>query len=263
MSFIIITFSFSYLVGGLFSAGVTSITSELPGLMFVYLPRLLVVAGPAVGAITVAYVTAGNIGLRKLLQKLRPRKRDVGGYVLIPILGTTITFTSFVIGGLSVNRLVGILADHWAWLFGHLAIQGLVVGIGEELGWRGWLMPALTARYRLAASMLLIFLIWGAWHFPILLMGPDVVVPWIMVIMSATIVLSWIWLKTNGNVFILAVAHASINGAQFFLEHQIGPGEEALILESWRINGYLYLMVGGVFLVFMRKHLLKKVPAPT
>lgn len=216
------------------------------------------VIGPSIGAITVSYLTNGNTGVQDLLQKLVPRKKELGWYLTLPIIATAITFISFLIGGLSINRLFNILADSWVLLILHLVIQTLIIGIGEELGWRGWLLPKLTNRYSLAVSMLLIFIIWGFWHFPILFMGADIVVPWIFVIISATIILTWIWMKTKGNIFILAIAHASINSSQFFLENQIGQDENQLILNSWGVNGYLYIMIGGIFLFLMRNALTKK-----
>lgn len=117
-------------------------------------------------------------------------------------------------------------------------------------------MPALTKRYSLVVSIILIFIIWGAWHFPILFKGADVVVPWLLTLFGATSILTWIWLKTDGNIFVLAIAHASINSSQFFLENKIG---QQLVLESWKVSGYLYLVAGIFFLLLMRKELAHKV----
>ncbi len=242
----------------MFTIWISQFSLKLPDLASLYLQRLLVVIGPSIAAITVSYLTNGSIGIRNLFQKLIPKKEETGWYLILPVTATAITFISFLLGGLSISRLFDILADSWVLLILHLVIQTLIIGIGEELGWRGWLVPELTGKFSLAVSMLLIFIVWGLWHFPILFMGAEVVVPWILVLVSATIILTWIWMKAKGNVFILAVAHASINSSQFFLENQIGENENQLLLDSWRVNGYLYLVIGIIFLFLLRNTLGKK-----
>lgn len=41
--------------------------------------------------------------------------------------------------------------------------------LGEEIGWRGFLVPELLRRHGLAMTSLLSGLAWGAWHFPLMI----------------------------------------------------------------------------------------------
>ena len=58
-------------------------------------------------------------------------------------------------------------------------IQGLLIGpiinvpftLGEELGWRSYLLPKLTGLYGQRKAILLSGLVWGLWHAPIIAMG--------------------------------------------------------------------------------------------
>jgi membrane protease YdiL (CAAX protease family) len=43
--------------------------------------------------------------------------------------------------------------------------------LGEELGWRSYLLPKLVTLSGLTKGVILTGLIWGYWHFPIILMG--------------------------------------------------------------------------------------------
>lgn len=52
------------------------------------------------------------------------------------------------------------------------AMLNSVATVGEELGWRGWLLPSLRP-LGTARSLLLTGLIWGLWHSPIILLGYD------------------------------------------------------------------------------------------
>jgi membrane protease YdiL (CAAX protease family) len=45
-----------------------------------------------------------------------------------------------------------------------------VFGLGEELGWRGYLLKALRDKKFLPVS-LIIGTVWGLWHFPLILLG--------------------------------------------------------------------------------------------
>lgn len=48
---------------------------------------------------------------------------------------------------------------------------GLITALGEELGWRGYMLPALIERIGKKKSLLITSLFWTAWHLPLLICG--------------------------------------------------------------------------------------------
>lgn len=50
-------------------------------------------------------------------------------------------------------------------------LMGLPQCLGEELAWRGWLLPKLTERFGQLRAVLLTSLVWGLWHAPVVAMG--------------------------------------------------------------------------------------------
>ena len=48
---------------------------------------------------------------------------------------------------------------------------GLITAIGEEIGWRGFLVPAMLERVGIKKALLYTSLFWGIWHLPILISG--------------------------------------------------------------------------------------------
>ena len=50
-------------------------------------------------------------------------------------------------------------------------LMGLPQCLGEELAWRGWLLPKLTERFGQLRTVLLTGLVWGIWHAPVVAMG--------------------------------------------------------------------------------------------
>lgn len=99
-------------------------------------------------------------------------------------------------------------------------INGLAT-LGEEFGWRAYLLPRLMPLGGRKA-MVLLGIIWGVWHWPVIAMGYNYGLdypgaPWsgLLAMVWFTFVLGtflgWLTLKA-GSVWPAAIAHASING---------------------------------------------------
>lgn len=96
-----------------------------------------------------------------------------------------------------------------------------VATFGEEFGWRGYLQPKLMPLGGRKA-MLLLGIIWGVWHWPIILMGHNygldypgapflgpLAMIWFCLVLG--IFLGWVTLKSN-SVWPAVIGHAAING---------------------------------------------------
>ena len=98
-----------------------------------------------------------------------------------------------------------------------LIVLILPSNIGEEMGWRGYLLPRMIEA-RIPQPILLSSLIWGAWHLPILFAGVYAVGPshWLSAagLMVATLafgsIMAWLRLST-GSVWPCVIAHAAWN----------------------------------------------------
>jgi membrane protease YdiL (CAAX protease family) len=99
------------------------------------------------------------------------------------------------------------------------ALINLLPALGEELGWRGWLLPKLLPLGTVPA-LLVSGVIWGLWHAPLILLGynyPDAP-GWLgltcMVVMCVLVgaVFGWLRLR-SGSVWPAALAHGAFNAA--------------------------------------------------
>ena len=93
----------------------------------------------------------------------------------------------------------------------------VVVTIGEEFGWRGWLLTSLRPLGTWPA-LLIIGVVWGLWHAPLILLGynfgrPDISGLALMVggCVMVGILFGWLRLRT-GSVWPAVFAHAALNG---------------------------------------------------
>jgi membrane protease YdiL (CAAX protease family) len=99
------------------------------------------------------------------------------------------------------------------------ALINLLPALGEELGWRGWLLPKFLPLGAVPA-VLVSGVIWGLWHAPLILLGynyPDAP-GWLgltcMVAMCVLVgaVFGWLRLR-SGSVWPAALAHGAFNAA--------------------------------------------------
>jgi len=91
---------------------------------------------------------------------------------------------------------------------------------GEEMGWRGYVLPRLQAKYSALTSTLILGLIWTAWHLPkffgTVYEGRSFF--WYVVFtMSSAVLYTWLYNNTRGSLLLVTLLHASGNTAGIFL----------------------------------------------
>lgn len=102
-------------------------------------------------------------------------------------------------------------------------LLNLLFGAGEELGWRGFLYPALCERFGVRRAMVLGGVIWGIWHAPVTGKGhnygtayPGYPILGILVMCLFCTVMGILlyWLaEKSGTVWTAALAHGALNAA--------------------------------------------------
>lgn len=99
-------------------------------------------------------------------------------------------------------------------------VINMLLTMGEELGWRGFLLPRLLPLGQQPA-ILISGLIWGIWHIPVIVQGQNypgrpVIGCFMMVVFTTLLgaVFSWLYLNTE-SPWASALAHGSLNASGY------------------------------------------------
>jgi membrane protease YdiL (CAAX protease family) len=144
----------------------------------------------------------------------------------------------------------------------------LVAGLGQELGWTGFLIPRLQARFSALSSCLVRAVLVALWHLPLLyyasLQHPALAdfqyAGWIaqkgflvafgtltlIFLLPWSIFFSWLFNNTRGSLLLVAVLHGSeIWVAYWMLSSGIDPGN----LDNYWGYGALLVLVAALIVI--------------
>lgn len=106
-------------------------------------------------------------------------------------------------------------------------LPNLVFALGEELGWRGLLVPELARFTTFRRTAILSGVFWGVWHLPMILSGPYrgtgtplwyQITCFSIMVVATGVVAAWLRLR-SGSIWPVAIFHAAHNGAiQIFFD---------------------------------------------
>ena len=185
---------------------------------------------PAVTALGCAAVLYGRAGIRDLRRRLLLWRVYWWWYPIV-LLGPLVF--AMIVAGIAV--LVGEPWDAALPSAMKLSIPALGLtlliliitdGLGEELGWRGYLLPRLLIRHRAIPASLILGLYWWLWHLPLVWTAGATIEgqpPWLLLadLLAMSLLFTYAFLGTQGSVLISIILHASTN--LFAVSPSTGP----------------------------------------
>jgi uncharacterized protein len=186
---------------------------EPPGLFLVILFSNV----PSLLAIVLTAIVLGRGALRKLLGRLLIWRVNPLWY-----LGVFLGPVVLAAGTAALNALLG----RPALSFGIPSLLGLVImlaififpgsALGEEIGWRGYVLPRLQTRMSALSAALILAPIWALWHLPLWLTGapgrtPLIYAGFVVSAFATSVLLTWVYNSTGGSLLLVVLLHATIN----------------------------------------------------
>jgi membrane protease YdiL (CAAX protease family) len=223
----------------------------------------LAVYGPLIGACIALAYEHGSKGVNGLLANTFDARIPPRWYLIALLIATAIAFVPAILAWLTGSLGQPLL------VFGRIALlflpvlilQLLTSGLGEEPGWRGYLLPRLQKRFTTGRTIWLLGFIWAVWHYPLttiyVAQGVPDGVPAIGAIIAVLIGLIsqtigvigityiYVWLfNRTASIFLMIVFHALTNTLPFLIPAIQGPLALLVGIFPWVIVLTLRLILG-------------------
>lgn len=219
-----------------------------------FLFPLLALFGPAVAAIVVHKSMDQTSGSLELKSRFRLSPALLVWCIFAVLLPLALLFAVWLLHNGSFGPI--------DFTLNHISFLSIVVAVlivGEELGWRGFLLPYLLQRYSPFTSSLLVGVIWAVWHLPNFLMPsyPHYGLPFSafgLMTIAFSMLFTWFHLKTEGSLIIAIIFHAALN---LFSLSGVEPSREYWLRAV--IYSVTALVVYGVTSFIARGSLVKEV----
>jgi membrane protease YdiL (CAAX protease family) len=234
--------------------GAATAIDLLPGLPI----AALMTVCPVAAALILVYRENGRAGVTALLKRSFDfqRIKAKGWYVPVVLLAPGVALLSY-----ALLRWTGVPVP--APQFDVLTMIVLflvffVAALGEELGWSGYAIDPMQARWEALTASIMLGLVWAGFHFiPLLQVGRSVewIAWWSLGAVTMRVVMVWLYNNTGRSVFAVALFHAMSN-----LAWQLFPIEGSYF--DPRIHGLiLAAMAVGVVIVWGPRTLSRLMPA--
>ncbi len=89
--------------------------------------------------------------------------------------------------------------------------------LGEEIGWRGFLLPRLLHSHSPFGASMLLGVVWALWHAPIdvtagfVVLGPAAIFGRLVLTLPLAVLFTWFYIKSDGDLLVALLLHTSLN----------------------------------------------------
>jgi membrane protease YdiL (CAAX protease family) len=171
-----------------------------------------------------------------------------------------------IVASLNLYHLLGGPAVDWSGLQPLYTVVPMFIfltiaaGIGEEFGWRGFLLPRLQFRHNALVSGLIVGVAWATWHIPMFFIKGTsqyeqglqsgllpAILGYSAFVIANSVQFTWLFNNTRGSVLLAAVFHGASNTWAGYLGMGNSPfgGILTLMALSVLITAVIVVMAGA------------------
>jgi len=172
--------------------------------------------GPLLAAVIMRLFVSRE-GVRATLGFVRPLRYYAVAFAVPAVFIALVVVVDHAsgLGRFNPSRTLGVAVPTVVFLGG---VLGLPLTLGEEYGWRGYLLPRLLPLGEIKAT-LIVGVIWAVWHLPILLIGlnyPEQSLMMVLPVFGITVLLiafpfTWLYVDSRASVTAVALMHSVLN----------------------------------------------------
>jgi uncharacterized protein len=171
---------------------------------------------PSISALIIAAICGGMPEIKRLLSGFTHWKVGIYWYfwtafLILGPLVITLTYKALGKPGAGINP-----GETLPSMFGILLFTLFSGPIAEELGWRGFALPRLQAKYNALVSSLILGVIWTCWHIPLFFVtgATQMSIPfpiYLVLVTTISVYITWLYNNTKGSLIITILAHYAYN----------------------------------------------------
>jgi membrane protease YdiL (CAAX protease family) len=239
--FLIITFGLSWLLWS--GAVVNSHFFDLPEVFLL----LSMFASFIPSLIGIIYLVKEK-RLKSIFSSFRVTPLLVGVYLFLPV---TAMITTLILG-------VSFKVEISTFIVSFFIMMIIGGAIGEEFGWRGFLLPKLFERNGVLSGTLILGVVWSLWHLPLFFIDGTVqsnLPMWQFMLQNTLLAFfySYIYIKTKGNIIMAILFHTVGNWTSFIFP--------TFATTEGRFLNFGFLLLGMVLITIIDKKWYEKTDA--
>jgi hypothetical protein len=220
---------------------------------------LVGVFAPAIVALTLTARADGRVGVQALVRRIGRWRMNTGWYFFAAGYMVAIKLTVALVYRITIGACPRFGETPWPIMLIAIATSTWVQA-GEEIGWRGYALPRLSAHIGLAPASTLLGVIWAAWHLPLFfILGGDTVGQsfplYVLQVTALSIAMGWLYWRTSGSLLLVMLMHAAVNNTKDIVPSAAPGGSDPFSLSGspvWRLTiGFLWIGA-AYFLLQMR-----------
>ena len=187
---------------------------------------LLAAFSASLAGVILTAIVSGRDGLRELFRRLLIWRVGIGWWVFAIFALGLMFLGGMVLAALVSGSALKLSLTQPLYMFIPLLIMRTLTdsGLGEELGWRGFLLPRLQTRYSALIASIIVGVVWGLWHWPLFLMEglppyyefgqmtgviPGLLALVFFLTVPWSILFTWMGNNTKGSLLLACVFHGS------------------------------------------------------
>lgn len=243
ITFLLLTFSISWLLWPMAGAELAPIP-----------------IGPLLGAILTAALIGGPAALRDLLGRMVRWRVRTRWYALALGVPAAVIGAAVLIAFAGGATAAPGPQTRW-YLAAPLVLVAIVSplqgALGEELGWRGYLLPRAQHHRSALTAALVVGVVQVAWHLPLFVTGAyglsNVVFQ-----LAFAIIVAWVFNSTRGSVLLCMVVHGAFNGLVGFAAPLLAEPDRPSLM--WALAATSWVAALAVVAIAGPRHLTRSGP---
>lgn len=219
---------------------------------------------PALAALVIAFAYDRGRGVKELLGRMFVVRFPAAWWLVALAVTPLVQWLGVYLWATALDEPLHIPSfTQWLSSFLSLALINSLFSIGEELGWRGFMLPRMLARHRWLNAALLTGLLWAIWHFPLYAtanyaLSGSAVHTLLVLLLGAlmatalSVIITAIFLRTRQSVIPSLLLHGASN-ANMGLVYANTSERAFTSIQLLAIEAGLFTLVALLFVLLMRR----------